>query len=80
MIIKFIGMTLAFKYLFKSKASSKPKKAPTNKLGAKTPPSPPAASEAEVAIGFNNVIPKNVNANDKVNTVSFESSKTVLIA
>ena len=44
--------------MFKRVASKNPKNAPANKLGAKTPPSPPEASVIDVIMGFNNKTPK----------------------
>ena len=78
-IIKFIGITPAFKKVFKIKATNNPRNAPINRLGAKTPPSPPEASVMEVTIGFKINNPKKVKANVKVSGVSFEPRKMALM-
>ena len=79
-IIKFIGITPIVKNVFKTEASNNPRKAPMNKLGAKTPPSPPEARVIEVTMGFKTNNPKKVVANVKVNGISDELPKIVLMA
>ena len=78
-IIKLIGITPAFKKVFKIEAINNPRKAPIKRLGAKTPPSPPEASVIEVTIGFNSINPKNVKANVRVNGISVELPKMVFM-
>ncbi len=65
--IKLIGMIWVSKKVFSIDANNIPKNAPVNKLGAKTPPSPPEARVTEVTIGFRIKIPMNVNAKVSVN-------------
>lgn len=66
-IIKFSGITCVLKQVFKTDESNNPKKAPINRLGAKTPPSPPETKVIEVTIGFRINIPMKVKANVIVN-------------
>ena len=79
-IIKFKGIRLVSKKVFRSIERVKPKNAPINRLGANTPPSPPEARVAEVTIGFRNKIPSNVIPNGSVNKFSFEENIIDLIA
>ena len=67
--IKFIGITLRLKYVFKTVATKNPKNAPMKRLGAKTPPSPPEANVADVIIGFKINIPINVTIKEIENAV-----------
>lgn len=78
--IKFTGITLALKKVFKTVANKNPKKAPINRLGAKTPPSPPEANVAEVTTGFKSKIPIKDIAKGIVNGISFEEKIIVLTA
>ena len=60
-ITKLITMTSVAKKVFKRVAVKNPKKAPINKLGANTPPSPPATNVADVINGFKRIMPINVS-------------------
>ena len=79
-IIKLTGITLTWKKVFKTEASNNPKNAPINKLGAKTPPSPPEASVIEVTMGFKINIPIKVKAKVTVSGSWDELPKIPFIA
>jgi len=67
--IKLIGMICELKKVFSTNANNNPKNAPINKLGAKTPPSPPEAKVTDVTIGFKIKTPMNVKAKVNVNGI-----------
>ena len=64
--IKFRGITLALKKVFRQMAVNNPTKAPMKRLGANTPPAPPEESVIEVTIGFMMMIDNNVRAREMV--------------
>ena len=80
MIMKLSGITFASKKVFKIVANNKPRKAPINMLGAKTPPSPPEANVIEVIMGFRNKIPIMVNTKEVVSTTDSELTNWVFTA
>ena len=72
MTIKLRGIKLALKKVLSVIATRNPRKAPINRLGANTPPSPPEAKVTEVTMGFIIRIPMIVMAKGRVNGICVE--------